>query len=338
MKIRNRLMCGGLVLLALIPIALMAQSQEWEHLKLRPSSLTKYFNSPDRDWQNLRAQKIDAVLTSRVDLTQLLDGGPPKDGIPSIDQPKFDTAQTTPFKADERVVGMVINGEAKAYPFGILNWHEIVNDTLGNTNITVSYCPLCDTIVAFERQNTTFGVSGKLFQSCLVMYDRSDDTLYAQPWALGVMGSQVNRSLKRVEAVKTTLGQWLKQHPKSQILSAETGHQRDYFRYPYGDYYTNQSFAFPVRNQARRTLHPKEIVSYIWEPDSKNPKNQFSGASQSFVHQTLKQSGTQELTFNGRRIRARWDPQLETVRVEEIDRKLIPSTTAFAFVYPAFFE
>lgn len=126
---------------------------------------------------------------------------------------------------------MVVNGEAKAYPLGIMNWHEIVNDRVGGVNLNVSYCPLCDTIVAFERGNTTYGVSGKLYQSCLVMYDREDDTLYSQPWALGVVGSQVNHSLARVPAVKTTLGKWLAKHPDTKILSTETGYQRDYLRY-----------------------------------------------------------------------------------------------------------
>ncbi|MDG2989787.1 DUF3179 domain-containing protein [Candidatus Synechococcus calcipolaris G9] len=276
--------------------------------------------------------------TPRIHPRDLLEGGPPKDGIPSIDTPRFDTAQTTPFSPKELVIGVVVNGEARAYPFGILNWHEIVNDRVGDVNITVSYCPLCDTGVVFERGNTTYGVSGKLFQSCLVMYDREDDTYYAQPWALGIMGPEVNRSLARIPGVKTTLKQWLAQHPESQILSTETGYQRDYFRYPYRDYYTSSQLIFPVRNQGQRDLHPKAIVSYIWEADQQTPTNEFSGASHQFSHGELKQVGTQVIDFNGRQIRGRWHPQKETVIVEELDGTVIPSTTAFAFVFPAFFN
>ena len=250
---------------------------------------------------------------------------------------KFDTATTTPFQEDDIVIGIVINGEAKAYPFNIMNWHEIVNDTVGGVNVTVSYCPLCDTIVAFERGDTTFGVSGKLYQSCLVMYDRADDTLYAQPWAMGIVGAKVNQTLARIPAVKTTLANWLAQYPDSQILSTRTGHSRNYQGYPYGTYYTDNQIIFPVRNQEQRNLHPKAIVSYVWQVDNQTPHNQFSGDTHQFVHEEIQQIGSQEIEFAGRTIRARWDEALSTVVVEEQDGTVIPSSTAFAFVYPAFY-
>jgi hypothetical protein len=103
----------------------------WDNFKLQYYSLTRIFHDQGRELGDLRKQNVDPEATSRIDLTQLLDGGPPKDGIPSIDQPIFDTAATTPFQDDDLVVGMVINGEAKAYPFNVLNWHGIVNDTVG---------------------------------------------------------------------------------------------------------------------------------------------------------------------------------------------------------------
>ncbi|NER49895.1 MAG: DUF3179 domain-containing protein [Symploca sp. SIO1A3] len=318
--------------------ALVVNAGGWDNFKLRYFYLTKYFNDQGKELEDLQKQNLDLTKSSRIDLAQLLNGGPPKDGIPSIDNPKFDTAQTTPFPKDELVIGIVVNGEAKAYPFGIMNWHELVNDTVGNVNLSISYCPLCDTIVAFERDNSTYGVSGKLYQSCLVMYDRADDTLYSQPWALGVVGSQVNRSLTKVPAVKTNLGAWLAKYPDSKILSTDTGHNRDYLRYPYGDYYTNERIIFPVPNQDKRKLHPKAIVSYIWQADNQKPHNQFSGTSHQFVHDELQQVGEKVVEFDDRQILARWDNQLQTVVVEELDGTPLPSSTAFAFVYPAFFE
>ncbi|MEQ8998739.1 MAG: DUF3179 domain-containing protein [Coleofasciculus sp. B1-GNL1-01] len=328
---------SSISLVALLLGTLVLEAGGLEDFKLRYFFLTKHFHDQTQELDDLRKQNVDPEKNTRIDLTQLLDGGPPKDGIPSIDNPRFDTAETTPFSQDELVIGVVVNGEAKAYPFGIMNWHEIVNDTVGGTNLTVSYCPLCDTIVAFERGNTTYGVSGKLYQSCLVMYDRADDTLYSQPWTIGVVGLNVNRSLERLPAVKTTLGDWLAKHPDSKILSTQTGHSRDYMNYPYGEYYTNNELVFPVRNQDELTLHPKAIISYVWEPDNQTPNNRFSGISHQFPHQELKQVGTQVVDFKGRQIRARWDNELETVRVEELDGTPIPSSTAFAFVYPAFF-
>ncbi len=317
--------------------SLVYQAGGIDDVKLRYFSLTQYFHNQTQELADIRTQNLEPAQNTRIELSQLLNGGPPKDGIPSIDNPVFDTAKTTPFSKDELVIGVVVNGEAKAYPLGIMNWHEIVNDTVGGTNLTISYCPLCDTIVGFERGNTTFGVSGKLYQSCLVMYDRSDDTLYSQPWALGVVGKNVNLSLTRVPTVKTTLGDWLKKYPDSKILATKTGHNRDYFRYPYGTYNSNDELVFPVRHQEQLQLHPKAMVSYIWEVDRKTPHNRFSGISQKFPHEELKQVGEKIVNFGDRQIKARWDNQLNTVIVEELDGTIIPSSTAFAFVYPGFF-
>ena len=269
---------------------------------------------------------------SRVELSEILDGGPPKDGIPSIDRPVFDSAETTPFKTDSLVIGMVINGEAKAYPLGIMDWHEIVNDQLGGRNITVSYCPLCDTIVAFDRGKTTFGVSGKLFQSCLVMYERGNDSLYVQPWGLGVQGESIHQSLERIPTIKTTLGAWLAEHPESKVLSDKTGHVRDYFNYPYGEYRENEQIFFPVRHQEEREIHPKQIVSYVWEANGERPKNQFGGESLQVVHDDIAKIDSQEMAFNGRKIRVRWHPEFKTVIAEELDGSVIPSSTAYGFV------
>jgi hypothetical protein len=330
--VKVALISGSLFMLVFGSLVMQAQRQantETQVLILARS---------DKELDNKYPLNPNPEKIARIDLTDLLEGGPPKDGIPSIDQPRFDTAKTTPFQANEWVIGVVVNGEAKAYPFGILNWHEIVNDQVGGVNVAITYCPLCDTGIVVERGNTTYGVSGKLYQSCLVMYDRADETLYAQPWTLGIAGTQVNRSLKRVPAVKTTLKNWLEQHPNSQVLSTQTGHRRDYLRYPYDDYYTSDRIIFPVRNQNRRNLPPKETVSYVWEANRNTPKNRFSGASHQFIHSNLKRVGTQVVDFNGRQIRARWDARMETVVVEELDGTSIPSTTSFAFVYPAFFE
>lgn len=338
MKPIAKIALGTVSVLTLSFGGMVVQAGGWDNFKLQYFHLTSLFNDQSKELDDLKKQNNNKLQdTARIDLDNLFNGGPPKDGIPSIDDPKFDTAQTTPFDENETVIGVVINGEAKAYPYKIMNWHEIVNDTIGGINVSVTYCPLCDTIAAFTRGNSTFGVSGKLYQSCLVMYDRADDTLYAQPWTLGIVGSRVNQSLERIPAVKTTLGNWLEKHPDSKILSTDTGYARDYQRYPYGSYYTDKRIIFSVRNQDQRDLHPKAIVSYIWESSNQTPKGEFGGASKQFPHQEVKKVGEKVVQFNGRKIRARWDEELETVIVEEMDGTRISSSTAFAFVYPAFF-
>ena len=323
-------------ILGILLTTLIVQAGGWANFKLRYYYLTSYLHH-HKDSDNWRKQNLDLEKSSRIDLNELLNGGPPKDGIPSIDRPQFDNRTTTPFSPTNLVIGVVVNGEAKAYPLGIMNWHEIVNDRVAGLNITVTYCPLCDTIVAFERKNTTYGVSGKLYQSCLVMYDRSDDTLYSQPWAMGVVGKKVNHHLTRIPAVKTTLAAWLKQYPDSKILATNTGYNRDYQSYPYGTYYTNERIIFPVRNQAKVNLHPKDIVSYIWQPDEQITFNKFSGVSHQFVHDEIKKMGEKTVEFNGEKVRAYWQKNLETVIIQNSQGELIPSSTAFAFVYPAYF-
>jgi len=340
MKLAKKLTLGTLSLFSFFSFifgGMVLQAGGWDNFKLQYFHLTSALHDQSKELDDIRKQSNKPEDTARINLDNLFNGGPPKDGIPSIDNPQFDTANTTPFDPEETVIGIVMNGEAKAYPYKIMNWHEIVNDTIGGINVSVTYCPLCDTIAAFTRGNTTFGVSGKLYQSCLVMYDRADDTLYAQPWTLGIVGPRVNQSLERIPAAKTTLGNWLDQHPDSEILATDTGYNRNYQRYPYGSYYTDDRIIFSVRNQDQRELHPKAIVSYIWESSKQTPKGKLGGASQQFSHQEMQRVGEKTVQFNGRKVKARWDQELETVMVEEMDGTRIPSSTAFAFVYPAFF-
>lgn len=327
--------------LALLGAAASAQADLdtfWEDLKLRLSPFKKLFTDQSQELDDIRRQGIDPKQYTRIDLALLRDGGPPKDGIPSIDRPTFDMAQTTPFGSDELVVAVEINGEARAYPYGIMNWHEVVNDTVGGVPVTVSYCPLCDTMLVHGRGDTTFGVSGKLFESCLVMYDRTDETLYAQPWAIGIIGPKVNHTLTRYPVVKTTLGQWLAAHPDSKILSTDTEYARDYFAYPYGSYMSNRALIFPVRNRQLLDLHPKAMVSYIWNPsESVHPLNDFAGPSAAVIHERVRNAGKLEVPYGASKVVARWEPKLETVVFHDQDGTRLVSSTAFAFVYPAFF-
>ncbi|MEO1093854.1 MAG: DUF3179 domain-containing protein [Cyanobacteria bacterium J06638_28] len=325
----------GALLISLVGLAVHAGS--WDNFKLRYGFLTQFLHNQNQELSDLQDRSLDPAANTRIELAQLLNGGPPKDGIPSIDNPQFDSVAASPFPAEADALGLVINDEAVAYPLGILNWHEIVNDTVGGENVSVTYCPLCDTAIAFARGSTTFGVSGKLFQSCLVMFDRTDNSLYAQPWGIGIVGAQVNQSLDRYPMVKTTLGAWAQQHPDTKVLGTNTGHERDYFRYPYGTYLTDERVIFPVRYQADLASHPKAGVTYIWSTDSAAPLNYFSGDSHQFIHEDLQTEGEQWVEFDGRRVRAYWDADLATAIVTETDGQPIPSSPAFAFVYPAFF-
>jgi hypothetical protein len=332
-------------LLAVFIILVVAMGG-WSNFKLKMTRVWGFVtigNNPllksyDEDLKNIESESQE----TRVDLDRLLSGGPPKDGIPSIDDPRLVDISKSEFSQDELIIGVYLNGEARAYPYGILNWHEIINDKIGDLPITVTLCPLCDTNPVFIRkvdgQETTFGVSGKLLDSCLVMYDRLTDSLWSQPWGIGIAGEKNNQVLEKVPSFKTTLGDWQKKHPNSKILSTDTGYNRDYSRYPYGSYYTDKSLIFSVRNKDKLELHPKEIISYVWRFDEQTPKNKFSGESIQVVHKELQENKEQEFDFKNQKIKAVWDEQLKTVVFYDKDNKIIPSSTAFAFVYPAYFK
>ncbi|MFB6151888.1 MAG: DUF3179 domain-containing (seleno)protein [Haloarculaceae archaeon] len=168
-------------------------------------------------------------------------GGPPKDGIPSIDDPSFVAPDAVDFLAPgDPVFGVVEDGVAKAYPQKILVQHEIVNDELAGTNVAVTYCPLTGTVQGFERGETTFGVSGRLINANLVMYDRATETWWPQMLATSIPGpwneDPTIRSLREFRLVWTTWERWRNHSPETRVLSTETGYARNYGTDPYGSY------------------------------------------------------------------------------------------------------
>jgi hypothetical protein len=196
----------------------------------------------------------------------IVNGGPPPDGIPSIDNPKFIQIQKAEefLEDSDLVVGLNINGDIRAYPLQILVWHEIVNDKVRNTPVAVTYCPLCFTNQVFNRtmndgQILEFGTSGKLYNSNLVMYDRTTKSLWSQAMAQGIGGAFAGIKLERIPFDVAYWKEWKQLYPDSKVLSTDTGSTRPYGADPYGDYYTNGEILFPVSNSDDR-LGLKEIV------------------------------------------------------------------------------
>ena len=136
------------------------------------------------------------ISNSSIPTNEILHGGPPRDGIPAISNPKHVSADQASFLRDsDRVIGIEINGEARAYSIGILNWHEIVNDRIGNQSVAITYCPLCGTGVAFDAtidgEVTEFGVSGLLYNSDVLLYDRNSESLWSQIKRQALAGDRV---------------------------------------------------------------------------------------------------------------------------------------------------
>jgi hypothetical protein len=177
-----------------------------------------------------------------VDPELIISGGPPPDGIPPIDEPKFvDPAEVRWLVAQEPVLSVEVNGEAKAYPIRILMWHEIVNDSIGGQPVSVTYCPLCNTGVAFGRPTIDgelldFGTSGRLFHSNLVMYDRQTGTYWSQATLEAIVGPLAGSRLKFLPAQIVSWGDWRAAHPSGRVLSQDTGFDRAYGQNPYQGY------------------------------------------------------------------------------------------------------
>jgi hypothetical protein len=192
-------------------------------------------------------------------------GGPGVDGIPSVDDPEFQPAAEADLDDGEPVFGVVRNGVAKAYPQSILVWHEIVNDEIGGEPVAVAYCPLTGTAQGFERGETTFGVSGLLVNSNLLMYDRGTGTRWPQITATGIAGPLADRSLAEFPVVWSTWGNWREANPDTQVLTTNTGYQRRYGSDPYGgynppsDYYSDDSLLFDPL-ESTDAEQPKAVV------------------------------------------------------------------------------
>jgi hypothetical protein len=193
----------------------------------------------------------EGAPTPLIDLNELRSGGPPPDGIPSIDEPKFLTPSEVDFlEENEPVLALDIDGDVRAYPVQILTWHEIVNDTVGGVPVSVTYCPLCNSAVAYDRrvddQVVEFGTSGMLWNSALVMYDRQTETLWSHFTGEGIVGELTGSQLETFPVATVPWGVWRDANPDGLVLSRDTGFDRSYGRNPYPGYddVNNQPFLF----------------------------------------------------------------------------------------------
>lgn len=201
---------------------------------------------------------------SLVPVNSILSGGPGKDGIPSIDSPRFVTASKASFlSADSAVLGMKYKGLTKAYPINILNWHEIVNDHFNGEPVVITFCPLCGSGMAFsatiDDKTHIFGVSGLLYNSDVLLYDRQTNSLWSQLMTKAISGPHKGRRLNSLPVTYTTWQDWKTRHPKTLVLSTKTGFGRDYTKSPYASYLKSPQIMFPVTTVSRR-YHPKEEV------------------------------------------------------------------------------
>ncbi len=239
-------------------------------------------------------QTTDRGVKFLVDPSKIRSGGPPKDGIPAIDNPKYVTVEEADawIQDNELVLAIDYKGVKRVYPFQILVWHEIVNDNIAGDPILITYCPLCGSGIAFERtingEEVEFGTSGKLYNSNLVMYDRKTDSYWTQINGLAIVGPLTGTRLTPISIDTVVWRDWKVAHPDSEVLSQDTGIRRQYGRDPYGSYYEDSFLLFPVESSDDR-VHPKTVIFGI----------EVEGAYKAYKEDDLKESGVIEDTVNG---------------------------------------
>jgi len=258
-------------------------------------------------------------------------GGPPRDGIPSIDDPRFIASAKADFlEPEDRVMGVRHNGVAKAYPIRIMNWHEIVNDEFRGEPVVVSYCPLCGTGMVFsaevDGQDLEFGVSGLLYNSDVLLYDRYSLSLWSQILGEAVSGMFVGTKLRQLPADHTTWHDWRQRYPDTLVLSRQTGYNRNYARVPYGGYEQSERIYFPVAHRDER-YHPKEKVIGLT----------LAGKAKAYPFAELSKLETPfEDQLAGRKISVHFDAAHRTGRILDTEGREIPSIIGFWFAWVAF--
>ena len=212
-------------------------------------------------------QQFDTAYSKHnIDLSTLMSGGPPKDGIPSVDNPSFVSVGEASnwVSPEEPVILLEHKGTARAYPLQILTHHEIVNDRVAGTPVAVTFCPLCYSALVFERtldgEPVEFGVSGLLRNSDLVMYDRKTETLWQQLTGKAIVGDLAGRTLTQIPSQIVSFRQFGETHPDGAVLSRDTGHDRPYGRNPYAGYDDIDNKPFAYRGPTDDRLPPMAKV------------------------------------------------------------------------------
>lgn len=226
-----------------------------------------------------------------VNTLDVYDGGTGRDGIPSIDQSIFISANEANYLQESSlVIGYVNGGVARAYPHEILDWHEIVNDEVNSFSYTIAYCPLTGSALGWDRtiagQTTTFGVSGLLYNNNLIPYDRLTGSNWSQLGRDALSGPNQGRRLPTFPLIETSWKTWKEMFPNTEVLSRETGYDRNYARYPYDDYRTNNdAIIFPLQPDDSRLPRKTRVHGIVVNNQAKVYQfSKFTNSATGIIH------------------------------------------------------
>ncbi|MEZ5038972.1 MAG: DUF3179 domain-containing protein [Saprospiraceae bacterium] len=268
-----------------------------------------------------------------IPLTAIFQAGPGKEGVPSIENPHFLSAEKTDYlKDNDMVIGVSVNGIAKAYPVKIMNYHEIINDRFGEDNIAVTYSPLCANAMAFsttfDGKKQTFGVSGLLYNNNLLFYDWETESLWSQMMGQAVTGAASGKKLSQIPVEHTTWAAWKTRHPETKVLSANTGYDRNYDLDPYALYgEKTKKTMFPVEFRDKKlSLKEKVVGVKIGREYRAYPMALLPNASKTPISDKL----------NGVEIQISYDALTKTAQVNDLDGRIIPTVTTYWYAWFAF--
>jgi hypothetical protein len=233
-------------------------------------------------------------------------------------------------KDKDRVLGIELNGVARAYPIRILNYHEIVNDAFGGHAVVVTYCPLCNSGIAFDatvdRVRLEFGVSGLLYNSDVLLYDRQTGSLWSQIEKMAISGDMKGTALTAFPLRHTTWRDWVARYPDTEVLSDETGFRRNYKVNPYPNYARNSSLYFPVAEENSKYRRKSLVLGLEIDGQFKGyPFSELSKGPREFVDE-----------FQGQSFEVQYDKKNKTARIVDENGDEQPTLISFWFAWYAF--
>jgi hypothetical protein len=309
----------------------------------------------------------------------VFDGGPGKDGIPAlINPPMISAGQADYLNNNDLVIGYKVGDDIRAYPHQILDWHEIINDNIGGQPLAITYCPLTGTGIGWDRMIegnvTTFGVSGLLFNTNLIPYDRSTNSNWSQMKLESVNGRLIGETIPTFQVVETTWETWKNMYPNSMVVSNNTGISRPYGLFPYlnanGDYRNQPFLLFPIEVDDNRLPRKDRVHGIIIDGKAKvyrveSFENGIASFQDTFEGEELIVVGSDKLNFANSFYRAlgdgtllelssiqnvlpavledsegnRWDIFGEAIAGPRTGQKLIPTTSfiGYWFSWGAFY-
>lgn len=273
------------------------------------------------------------ITHADVPISAIKHGGPPRDGIPAINEPNYIHAEQADFmRADDRVLGFVSDGTAIAFPLFIMNWHELVNDQIDGQPFVISYCPLCGTGMAFsstlDGDRLIFGVSGLLYNSDVLFYDKQSESLWSQIRRQAITGTHRGRTLEQLPLAHTTWERWQQQHPSTKVLTPEQGYSRNYRKDPYRGYETSRALFFEVAHKIPKEYHTKEKVLGVL----------INGQAKAYPFIELRKQDKARFNdiFADKPLVVRWDKNSATASIEDAKGNPVVTTVAFWFAWYAF--